>query len=39
MVGRIADGREPTVKATVGELLDKWLAVAELELTMATHGQ
>jgi integrase len=33
MVGRIADGREPTVKATVGELLDKWLAVAELELT------
>src|SRR5260370_27659090 len=33
MVGRIADGREPTVRATAGELLDKWLAVAELELT------
>lgn len=33
MVRRIADGREPTVKATVGDLLDKWLAVAEIELT------
>jgi integrase len=33
MVGRIADGREPTVKATVAELLDRWLAVADLEFT------
>ena len=33
LVRRIAQGREPATKATVGELLDRWLAVADLELT------
>jgi hypothetical protein len=31
MLERIADGRDPATRATVGELLDRWLALAELE--------
>jgi hypothetical protein len=33
MLERIADGRDPATRATVGELLDRWLELAELELT------
>jgi integrase len=33
MIERIAEGREPLNKATVNELLDRWLSVAELELS------
>ncbi len=33
MLERIADGRDPATRATVGELLDRWLALAELEMT------
>lgn len=33
MIERIAEGREPLNKATVNELLDRWLTVAELELS------
>jgi hypothetical protein len=33
MIKRIAEGREPLNKATVDDLLERWLAVAELELS------
>ncbi|HEX9031028.1 MAG TPA: hypothetical protein VF834_04235, partial [Streptosporangiaceae bacterium] len=33
MIERIAEGREPLNKATVNELIDRWLSVAELELS------
>ncbi len=33
MLERIEDGRDPATRATVGELLDRWLELAEIELT------
>jgi hypothetical protein len=33
MIERIAEGREPLNKATVNELIDRWMTVAELELS------
>ena len=33
MIERIAQGREPLNKATVDDLIERWLTVAELELS------
>lgn len=33
LIARVAQGREPMNRATVNELLNRWLSVAELELS------